>query len=182
VMTNVLYEITEADIINNLRSTGETTWALPINSLDFGGMERVRLDTLRVWLEGVHFFGSDTVYVNITTSGNYLDSYRASSYQFNSKGLIRPFKYREIPRAGAKGEINWTFDNGDVGQVILDGKVDNEVSYAYFRPTPFSEWSISLLKNNPGVDYSNITKITMYFEGTAIGSTMAANKKLSLTK
>jgi hypothetical protein len=52
--------------------------------------------------------------------------------------------------------------------------VDKEVAYAYFQPTPFAEWSISLTDNNPELDYSKVTKITMSFEGTAVGAAIAA--------
>ncbi|MCJ7617116.1 MAG: hypothetical protein MUO43_11335, partial [Desulfobacterales bacterium] len=167
-MENMLFEITEPTILKQLQTTGEASWALPLTDQEFAGLERIRLSTIRVWLEGASFRkGSDSVFMTITTAGNYLDRYKNTNYQFNSKVLTRTFKY-----AVGNHETNpdWRFDDGVLGFVQVDGAVDKEVAYAYFQPTPFSEWSISLNSNNPGLDYSGISKITMFFEGTAIGA------------
>jgi hypothetical protein len=145
---------------------------------EFEGLNRVRLSTIRVWLEGISLKPhSDSVYINITTAGNYLDRYNSQNYQFSSKELKRAFKYR----IADKGQNpDWKFDNDTFGFVQIDGSVDKEVAYAYFQPTPFSEWSISLTSNNTGVDFSKVSKITMYFEGSAIGSTKSMNAKNKL--
>jgi hypothetical protein len=175
-MGNIQFTITDADVLAQLTATGKATWVLPLNHPDFAGLERVRLSTIRVWLEGAVPGSNNSVYVNITTAGNYLDRYRNTNYQFNSKSLTRSFKYM-MAKQGQNP--NWKFDNGALGFVQVDGSVDKEVAYAYFQPTPFSEWSISLTENNPGLDYSKITKITMYFEGSSIGSTAAARNTLT---
>ncbi|MFC4817484.1 hypothetical protein [Flavobacterium sp. GCM10023249] len=178
-MSNILFEIDDESLLNELRTTGKTTWVLPMNNPEFDGLNRVRLSTIRVWLEGISLQPhSDSVYINITTAGNYLDRYNNQNYQFGSKELKRAFKYR----IADKGQNpDWKFDNNSYGFVQIDGSVDQEVAYAYFQPTPFSEWSISLTSNNTGVDFSKVSKITMYFEGSAIGSTksMNAQKKLN---
>jgi hypothetical protein len=175
-MENTLFTITDKNILTQLTTTGKATWVLPLNDPDFAGLERVRLSTIRIWLEGAIPGSSKSVYVNITTAGNYLDRYSSNNYQFNSKSLTRSFKYM----MDVNGQNpNWKFDDGKLGFVQVDGSVDKEVAYAYFQPTPFSEWSISLLENNPGLDYSKITKITMYFGGSAIGSTTAARNTLT---
>ena len=177
VMQNVLYEVTDSSILQKLQITGETTWVVPLDDKEFRGFNRVRLNTIRIWLEGISFDSDkNTVQIMITTAGNYRDIYNKTNYQFNSKQLTRMFEYR-VTDQGQKQD--WEFEDGKLGLVELDGKVDQEVAYAYFQPTPFSEWSISLLKNNPGVDYSNVSKITMYFEGTAIGSTAKARDFLT---
>jgi len=178
LMKNMLFTITDPGVLQRLCSTGETTWTLPLSDAEFAGLDRVRLSTVRVWLEGaVPGPGNESVYVAITTAGNYLDRYQNANYQFNSKPLGRAFKYT-MAKPGAQ-DPDWTFGNGMFGFVQIDGAVDHEVAYAYFEPTPFSEWSISLLKNNGGLDYSKITKITMYFAGSAIGSTAEARVALA---
>lgn len=171
---NKNFEVTDPAVLQKLRTTGTATWAVPLGARLFAGLSRVRLSTVRVWLEGaVTRKAGDFISVKITTAGNYLDRYRGVNYQFVSKPLVRPFQYS----AFAKGQTNnfaWEFDDGSVGVIQLDGSVDKEVAYAYFQPTPFAEWSISLTDNNPGLDYSKVTKITMSFEGTAVGAAMAA--------
>jgi hypothetical protein len=175
-MSNILFTIKDPEILKQLHTTGQTSWVLPLTDEEFAGMERVRLNTIRVWLEGTDFNGSNhSVFITVTTTGNYLDTYKKTNYQFNSKTLTRTFKYR-VDNHGTNPD--WEFDNGLLGFVQIDGAVDKEVAYAYFQPTPFSEWHISLLANNQGLDYSSISKITMYFAGTAIGSTSLARKKL----
>jgi hypothetical protein len=52
------------------------------------------------------------------------------------------------------------------GYVEVDGKVDNEVSYAYFQPTPFGEWHISVIGDD--LDLSGVTRVVMQFAGSVI--------------
>lgn len=175
-MENMTFEITDEAILKNLRETGESSWILPLSDQEFMGLERVRLDDIRVWLEGAEFKNKEqSVFMTITNTGNYLDRYKNLGYQFNSKGLTRVFKY-EVSNSNTNAK--WAFKNGTFGIVKIDGKVDDEVKYAYFRPTPFSEWKISVKSNNDGVDFSKVTQITMYFEGSAIGTTASVQKLL----
>ncbi len=177
VMQNILYEVTDSSILQKLQTTGKTTWVLPLNDKEFRRLNRVRLNIIRVWLEGISFeTNKNAVQIMITTAGNYRDTYNKTDYQFSSKQLTRMFEYR-VTSQGQKQD--WEFDDGKLGLVEIDGKVDQEVAYAYFQPTPFSEWSISLLENNPGVNYSKVSKITMYFEGTAIGSRVTERDTLT---
>jgi hypothetical protein len=45
--------------------------------------------------------------------------------------------------------------------------VDDEVRYAYFEPTPFGEWRITIAAGS-GVDLTGVTRITMEFAGSVI--------------
>lgn len=176
-MENMLFVVKDPKVLQQLQKTGTATWVLPLDNAEFAGLNRVRLSTIRVWLEGASLSGgNDSIYMTISTAGNYLDTYQGTNYQFNSVQLNRSFKYM-VANQGQNPD--WKFDDGAFGFVQIDGAVDKEVAYAYFQPTPFSEWSISLLANNTGLDYSKISKITMYFEGTAIGSTMEARSALT---
>ena len=178
-MENMLVIIDDPTIIQQLQTTGTATWTLPMNEQEFNGLDRVRLDTIRIWLEGTQEnANNNSIFITITTAGNYLDRYSGTNYQFNSMQLTRTFKYM---KANKGQNPDWSFDDGSLGFVQIDGSVDKEVSYAYFHPTPFAEWSISLLKNNDGLDYSKVSKITMYFEGSAIGAT-AATRDLLIKK
>lgn len=169
-MENMIVSICTSSALKTLKSKRESSWIISLDNAEFLGLERVRLNDMRVWLEGTQFTdGNNAVFMTITNTGNYLDRYQGIDYQFNSKELVRTFKYKV-----SDSDINadWKFENGSWGAVQIDGEVDKEVSYAYFRPTPFSEWKITLLtEDNPGVDFSEVTKITMYFAGSAIGAT-----------
>ena len=176
-MKNLLFSVEDEATIAELRNTQETRWVLPSNDPEFLGLERIRLDSIRVWIEGITFKNNeDSVFVTITNTGNYIDCYKGKGYQFTSKKLTRTFKYRIMD---APLNADWRFENNTWGLVQIDGKVDQEVRYAYFRPTPFSEWKISLKSNNPGIDLSKVRKLTMYFEGTAIGSSTAHALRLT---
>ncbi len=171
-MKNMQFLVDDPLTLKKLQTTGETTWTLPLDDPDFAGMSRVRVSKVRVWLEGTRFNGQDhSVYLVINTAGNYLDHYRNTDYQFSSNPLTRSFKYA-VANQGQNPD--WKFADGALGFVQIDGDVDKEVAYAYFEPTPFSEWTISLKKDNADLDYSKVSRITMYFEGTTIGSDRAA--------
>lgn len=175
-MKNAHVVITDPAVLQQLQTTGQATWVLPLDSQKFAGLNRIRVSTIRIWLEGAKIAaGNNSLFITITTAGNYFDQYKSTSYQFNSKPLTRTFKYMVADRGQ---HPDWHFDNGSLGFVQIDGAVDREVAYAYFQPTPFSEWSISLLSNNHGIDYQNVTKITMCFEGTAIGVTPETRRAL----
>ena len=62
--------------------------------------------------------------------------------------------------------------------MIIDGAVDAEVSYAYFAPTPFSNWQLSI--SAPGMDLSGVSSIVMDFAGSAIAQ--GQNAALGATK
>lgn len=167
VLKNGNYEITDPAVITNLKKEGKATFCLPIDAEELKGLERVRIDTVQVWLEGVRFDKkSKTVLIHLENAGNYTDRYKGKEYQFTSRPLKRSFQYEVT--AEKKGSAH-SFADGTYGLVKLDGKVDAEVAYAYFRPTPFSEWTISIAsKNNPGLDLSGVSKIVFCFDGTAI--------------
>ena len=110
---------------------------------------RARLTRLRIWLEGARLPDGGTVDVRMATQGNYLDRFGGTSYQFTSKPLVRDFQYR-VTRADDDGSADWSFPNGTYGYIEVDGVVDDEVSYAYFQPTPFAEWHVKVTRRRSG--------------------------------
>ncbi|MEO6700792.1 MAG: hypothetical protein ABI140_00450 [Jatrophihabitantaceae bacterium] len=150
-----------ADLAKNRRAR----WVVPIGAGTFENFDRVRLSRVRVWLEGAKVADGGSVDVLMRTQGNYLDRFKDKPYQFTSKPLVRDFEYRVSTKLS--GPPDWVFSDGSYGYIEVDGTVDNEVSYAYFQPTPFAEWSIDLSRT-PGVDLSGVTKLTMQFAGSVI--------------
>ncbi|HEX4369128.1 MAG TPA: hypothetical protein VH023_20000 [Rhodopila sp.] len=161
--------IDDPAIISQLQTTGSATWTLQLDDTDFSGMDRVRLSTVRVWLESTPAATNDYhVQISIMNSGSYLDRLRGTPYQFTAQPLQRGFKYRVS--AKDEGSYDRIFANGSYGYIELDGAVDQEVSYAYFEPTPFSAWQIRLASGGAGLDLSGVTRIVMEFAGSAIFS------------
>jgi hypothetical protein len=78
--------------------------------------------------------------------------------------LALDFEYRVT--AKKNGPPDWSFDDGTYGYVEVDGALDQEVSYAYFEPTPFAGWCI--MADPSTTDLSNATSITMQFSGSII--------------
>lgn len=175
-LSSITYRISAPEVLESLRQTKEATWPITLDNGNFSSFHRVRLSTIRVWIEGVRL-GGKSIFINITNSGNYRDHLKGQNYQFTAAPLTRGFQYRAnlkkeenlIKEVG--GNPNWLFNNGESGYVELDGKVVNKLDYAYFEPTPFSDWKISLTsKKNEGIDLSGVTQIVMEFAGSVISS------------
>ncbi len=167
VLSNMEIVIDDPSVLAALARSGSATWSIGLDEEAFDGLDRVRLACVRVWLEGAKPGSSSRVSVVMTTTGTYLDRFDGSKFQFMSKPLERTFVYSVT--SNAKGQPAWDFDDGTFGTIEVDGEVDEEVTYAYFRPTPFASWSISLKTHNPGLDLSGVKKITMVFAGSVIG-------------
>lgn len=144
------FVINEASALDSLRKKGVVSWPIQLDCPTFHGFDRVRVTTVRAWLEGAKPKGSTPITVLISNSGNYLDRFKGQTYQFTAAPLTRGFQYR-----------------GD--EVLVDGKVADEEKYAYFVPTAFSDWKISVpAEENDGIDLSAVTGIRMEFSGSLI--------------
>ena len=164
-MTQQQVVIDDPAVLAALKSTGIAHWALQLTNANFSGMDRVRLTIVRVWLESTPVAGADyDVEISITNLGNYLDRFQGTPYQFTAQPLQRGFKYRVS--AQNEGNYDHIFANGTYGYIEIDGAVDQEVSYAYFEPTPFSEWQIKVANAGAGLDLSGVTRIVMEFAGS----------------
>ncbi len=142
--------------------------SIGLNTSAFSDLSRVRLRTVRMWIEGAVPPSSTRITVRMETAGNYLDRFEGTKYQFTSKPLQRIFRYRVSDKR--EGTPNWRFENGTFGYIEVDGTVDDEVRYAYFEPTPFSEWTIKI-NASEGVNLTGVTKITMEVAGSVIPET-----------
>ena len=149
-----VFEITNEVVLEELKKKKEAHIVVPLHVDTFEGFDRVRLTTIRVWLHGVK--AKKPIYIDIANSGAYYDRFQGKTFRFTSLPLDRRFQYQGEP--------------GNKKGIQVDGNVADEEKYAYFQPTPFSEWLISLPeKLNAGIDLSGLTKITMAFAGSVIG-------------
>ncbi len=145
------FAITDPGVLQSLQQDGTCKWSLTIDASIFGEFDRVRLTTVRVWLDGAHPQKGSDVYVMISNSGSYQDRKDGQSYQFSSAPLLRGFQY------------------DSTGQILVDGQVADEQKYVYFQPTPFTDWTINIPKtSNQGLDLSGLTQIRMQLAGSLI--------------
>ncbi|MFT3908935.1 MAG: hypothetical protein QM737_05875 [Ferruginibacter sp.] len=168
---NILFSTSDDNVLADLKNKDKrnATIVIPPDALEFSGYGRVRINTIRVWLEGIA--ANATVQLKITNAGNYSDHLDGNNYDFVSQPLTRGFEYAVSNNAD---KYDRKFDNNTYAVIQMDGKIDKEVEYAYFEPTPFSHWNIEVV-NYINLDLSNLNKISFYFEGSAI----AENNNLS---
>jgi hypothetical protein len=154
LLRELAVDIDDAAVLAALRTKGEVVVAMPLAAKAFAGLGRVRLTRVRAWLQGVA--AGAPVIVEISTSGKYDDRLSGASYRFTSAPVLRTFQYQ-----GAFGD-----DKG----IIVDGMVADEEQFAYFQPTPFTEWLIRVpADRNPGLRLDSITALRLSFAGSVIG-------------
>jgi hypothetical protein len=154
------------DVIKNLIETGETRFRIYLDEEKFAGFERVRLDRVRVWLEGVTASHQIPVRLSITNVGSFGDRLTVSVNQdgqeieklqlftFSGPILERTFAYQGVI--------------GDANQIIVDGDVAEDMKVFYSQPTPFTEWIVKTPSDRK-FDVSNLTAFRLEFAGTVIG-------------
>jgi hypothetical protein len=154
------------DVIKNLIETGETRFRIYLDEEKFAGFERVRLDRVRVWLEGVTASHQIPVRLSITNVGSFSDRLTVSVNQdgheieelqlftFSGPILERTFAYQGVI--------------GDANQIIVDGDVAEDMRVFYSQPTPFTEWIVKVPSDRK-FDLSHLTAFRLEFHGTVIG-------------
>jgi hypothetical protein len=143
------------DVVANLKTKSSTQFAVDLSQPEFQGMDRVRLTTIRVWLNGVRASQTSPIYLRISNSGVYSDRFQGQTYRFSATSLNRGFKYQGAVR--------------DENAITIDGSVADETVYRYFQPTPFTEWRIDLPQQyNTTIDLSGLSSITIEFAGSVV--------------
>lgn len=164
--------ITDPAIIERLRSTRATSWVLLLDDPDFPDAERVRMSRVRVWLEHTQASKPGYVALSITNTGVYKDmfdndvSHQPVRFQFVAAPLLRDFRYRIS--ATDESNADRRFEDGTFGYVEVDGEIDRRLTFAYFEPTPYSEWQITVRTSAQDLDLSDVTSIIMEFSGSCI--------------
>jgi len=140
--------ITNADAIAAFIKDGQITIAVGMDTEVFENMHRVRLNKVQAWLHGIK--ATKMITVTICSSGIYADRFNNEKFSFSSTPAELTFAYHE-----------------ENGEIFIDtpGAISKELQAAYFQPTPFTEWTISVNKKMPR---SQVNKITLSFAGTSI--------------
>jgi hypothetical protein len=101
-----------------------------------------------------------TIYISICTNGHYYDRFGSNEYKFIGEQVKRSFQYSLDDQKTPHQKIQ------------LDGDVAKQFENAYFKPTPFTTWIITLPDNkqNKGLDLTNLSQIRIEFVGSAVGS------------
>lgn len=126
------YTISSPEQLESFATTGQLNFSIPLEQVQLCSFDRVRLSTVRVFLEGENLPYGKQLNLRVSSSGNYADRYENQDYQFSSNPVSRAFYYR----------IDDPTTN-DIS-IITDGAVANKFEYAYFQPTPFTSWNVTL--------------------------------------
>ena len=170
---NKSFLINDPTLLAKLKQKNEATWTIPLHEPELVGYDRVRITKVRVWLLGAKPASSRELYIVISNSGNYLDRRRVGNqepvpFQFITKPLEQVFSYKTEQSSGTRVDV----EAGMQAWVEMDGDVHDEVRYAYFVPTVFSQWSIRVPNTkNANLDLSGLKAIRMDVVGSAIPST-----------
>ena len=126
------YTISSPEQLESFATTGQLNFSIPLEQVQLCSFDRVRLSTVRVFLEGENLPYGKQLNLRVSSSGNYADRYENQDYQFSSNPVSRAFYYRlDDPTTN------------DIS-IISDGAVANKFEYAYFQPTPFTSWNVTL--------------------------------------
>lgn len=121
---------------------------------EFEDLERVRLKTIRVYLEGAKPAPGKSIKISIHNSGSYQDCFKGADFRFVSRPVKRAFEYKQ----GEK-------------KPVIDGTIEEEFGKVLMQPTPFTQWRFTVsAKNNPGLDLSKVTAVRLEMIGSAISA------------
>ncbi len=146
--------VSDAGKLNELLQTGSLSVPVGLNNSAFSGLNRVRLESVRVFL---HFKGGSPnrlIACNLTSAGAFADRMQTKEFAFQSKSLLRLFEYR----TNAAG----------VPEILVDGRVADKLAFAYFEPTPFTQWTVSLINRSDIPAQAELESLELVFGGSAI--------------
>ena len=141
--------LAEPAVLDRMRKDRSLTLTLDLAAPELLHLDRVRLSTVRVWLDGARPGRGSEVRIELRNSGAYLDRRAGVGHRFTARPLVRGFRYQ-----------------GD--KIVLDGAVADEHRFDYFEPTPFSEWTFTVQSDD--TDLAGLTRVRLEFAGSAITS------------
>lgn len=149
------YSMDDSNKLEMFLSTGTITFNIDLSASVFADFNRVRVESVQVQLIGASC--NSAIELEVETSGVYQDRWKNEPTNFFiTEGLSLSFVY-----------------NPNTGEILVDGRLADEEQYAYFVPTPFTEWKLSLPKNtsyNKNLDLSGLKRIELIFSGSLMGS------------
>ncbi|ERB66035.1 hypothetical protein N779_06845 [Vibrio coralliilyticus OCN008] len=153
--------VDDPEQISALVKTGEFNFNVPLEQSQFCAFDRVRLDKIRVFFEGENLPYGKQFNLSISNGGIYYDRFEREDFKFSANPLTRAFYYR--------------LDDALSNQVsiITDGALSDKFAYAYFEPTPFTNWNVALNNfdhnNADNNQYLNsVERLRVEFSGNGI--------------
>ncbi|MEA5514723.1 hypothetical protein [Nodularia sp. UHCC 0506] len=155
-MEEITCVLSDPEMLEIFKKTGKITWNISLAQPEFEGCNRVRIRTVRAWIDGAisqalapSKFAPITV--SLSTSGIFYDRYKGQKYEFMATPLQRQFKYTST------------------NNIMIDGEDAEENKHDYYQPTPFTTWIISLPQaKNAGIDLKGVYQIRLEFKGSLI--------------
>ena len=99
--------------------------------------------------------------MTIRTSGSYGDRWRGGVFLFRGPPSCATSSTGWRRRSRGVGRLSAA--NDTAGFVEVDGRIDTNLSAAYFEPTPFSQWQIAV--PDTSIDLTNVECIVMELAG-----------------
>ena len=153
-----------------LQRSAALSWVVGLEN--FSGLDRVRVQDIRVWIEGAA--GTERFHVVIETPGDYVDRRAGTQREFASWPLRRSFLYS----LDARGT-----DRDAWGRPVRITLHADDAEGDFFEPAAFSTWTISLPADfNPGLDRQAITGVALEFSGTAQGAVTSRGVRRGATR
>lgn len=164
------YVIREADFVDRFKATRRLEWMLPMSGNTGYMQDRVRVNTIRVWLDGARHSDGDPIVIGISTTGLYEDRSGDRDFAFWSPPEPWVFSYTLFPQGMKVDESPLEQDVA----ILTDGELGWGDGKNRFQPTPFATWRISLPDEigrgdhlNQSIDLSGLTAIWLQFEGNS---------------
>jgi len=141
--------------ISFLKSGKPLLFYVPMNAKNFIGLDRLRLDEIRVFINNIHFNNdrNKVISVNIDHASEMSD--RLSGKTFNFLVTDRKFTFRYDYRTR---------------HTLTSACLASSVSSAYHKITPFGVWTIQIDNRNRVANLNGITSVEIYFSVSALQS------------
>jgi len=157
---DISIKISDPDLIENMRKSGELTWNLPLDQDEFSELGRIRIRTIRAYINREAVLDAQkTIFIEIENTSHYTDRFQdITSLEYVTNPFFHKFQYRL-----------------DQETPLLDGNISDEKEYSFFEPPPFTSWTIKLLNkevqsahpSRARVDLSKLNSIKLQFIGRA---------------
>lgn len=167
-------------IIAALRDKREATIPLTVDEHAFRGLERVRVKRLRCVLQGVRIPPGRRISLTLENSGVQMDRWQEQTYPFVAAPSRRKFVY-EHDHADATLKIK--DELLDITYAItVDGEVAEEQRTSYYRPTPFSQWTITSDDVEQVIDFSTLQSLRLAWLVDAVVANPTARREAIMTE
>jgi hypothetical protein len=124
------FRFKDEELDKRVGAQGEIAFECHPSDPFFSGYYRIRIDEIAVLVGGLHHGG--IVLVDVSTSGVYDDRMRdGTTSRFVSDAYRISYAY-----------------NGTTGLVISPGRIEGRLAEDFFKPTPFTKWTLRILDHN----------------------------------